>query len=167
MRHDAKDDGSFNSRRSGHRRHRGIDFAAPLDSPVRAIRSGTVVQVGLHRGLGRFVELERPRQMRTLYAHLNAVRVEVGTRVRQGEMIGTIGKTGNAKHPWIRPHRHLEVLKANQPIDPHMVGLQVMEPAVRLARSDGAVQGNGGRGGVNMDAMANTTTESFDARDDE
>ena len=125
IRHDAKGDGRFASPRSGNRRHRGVDLSAPLDSPVRAIRSGTVIQVGAHRGLGRYVELEHRGQLRSVYAHLNTVRVEPGMRVRQGQPVGTIGKTGNARHPWITPHVHLEVLRRSTPIDPRMVGLRI------------------------------------------
>ena len=55
IRQDAKGDGRYLSSRSGHRRHRGVDLLASLGSPVRAMRSGTVVQVGRHRGLGRFI----------------------------------------------------------------------------------------------------------------
>ena len=178
IRHDAKGDGRFNSRRSGHRRHRGVDLAAPLDSPVRAVRSGTVVQVGLHRGLGRFVELEHRQQLHSLYAHLNTVCVAVGARVRQGEIIGTVGKTGNAAHPWIMPHLHLEVLQAETPIDPQLLGLRVVEPTVRLARSDsgsprgpfdernGLAHEDAGTGARGV-TVAKETTEPFNASDDE
>lgn len=126
VRHDAKGDGRFGAARSGHRSHRGIDLAAPLNTPVRAIRSGIVIQTGTHRGLGRFVELEHGGQFHSLYAHLQEVTVEPGARVRQGQVIGAVGKTGNAKHPWITPHLHLEVLKAGSSINPEALGLQVV-----------------------------------------
>ncbi len=131
IRQDAKGDGRFSAPRSGGRHHRGIDLSAPLQSPVRAIRSGTVVQVGSHRGFGRFVELEHRHSLHSFYAHLGQVTVEVGARVRQGQQIGTVGKTGNARHPWITPHLHLEVVKDGTPIDPQTLGLQVVESAVR------------------------------------
>ncbi len=126
IRHDAKGDGRFGSPRSGGRSHRGIDIAAPLNTPVRAIRSGTVIQVGKHRGLGNFIELEHGSQLHSLYAHLQQTSVEPGARVRQGQVIGTVGKTGNAKSPLITPHLHLEVVKAGLPIDPQQLGLQVV-----------------------------------------
>lgn len=132
IRHDAKGDGRFSAPRSGTRRHRGIDLTAAMDSPVRAIRSGVVVQVGVHRGLGRFVELEHRRQWRSLYAHLQHVHVEPGARVRQGARIGTVGKTGNARHPWIVPHLHLEIVKGGVVVDPKTLGLQVFDPPDRL-----------------------------------
>ena len=135
VRYDAKGDGRFLAPRSGHRRHRGIDLVAPLNSPVRAIRSGQVVQVGLHRGLGRFVELEHRGHLRSLYAHLNDVSVDVGARVRQGAIIGTVGKTGNARSHWITPHVHLEVLRDDEPIDPQTLGLRVFDPSARSVRA--------------------------------
>ena len=131
IRQDAKGDGRFAALRSGQRRHRGVDLSAPLQSPVRAIRSGTVIQVGSHRGLGRFVELEHRRRLHSLYAHLDQVSVEAGAKVRQGQTIGTVGKTGNAKNSWITPHLHLEVLKDGTPMNPQTLGLHVVDPAVQ------------------------------------
>ncbi|MBI3320257.1 MAG: M23 family metallopeptidase [Candidatus Omnitrophica bacterium] len=128
LRQDAKGDGRFGAPRSGHRRHRGIDLEAPVGSPVRAIRSGVVIATGIHRGLGRYLELEHRQGLRSLYGHLETTTVEVGDRVRQGQRIATVGKTGNAKHPVIKPHLHLEILRAGTPLDPATIGLSVMEP---------------------------------------
>jgi murein DD-endopeptidase MepM/ murein hydrolase activator NlpD len=127
IRADAKGDGRFQSSRSGNRRHQGLDLAAPIGSPVRAVRSGTVVEVGTHRGLGRFIELEHRRGLRSRYAHLQSVTVEPGARIRQGAVIGTVGKTGNARHPRITPHLHLELWDGTQAVDPRALGLQVVE----------------------------------------
>ena len=141
IRQDAKGDGRFMAPRSGGRVHRGVDLAAALKSPVRAIRSGTVVEVGYHRGLGRFIQLEHRRQLQSLYAHLAEVTVAVGARVRQGAIIGTVGKTGNARHPWIAPHLHLEVWQDGRAIDPQTLGLQVVE---RAEKSEGGTDARGG-----------------------
>ena len=135
IRQDAKGDGRFASPRSGHRRHRGVDVVAPLGSPVRAIRSGTVVQIGVHRGLGRYVELEHRGQLHSLYAHLQQVEVEPGARVRQGQVLGSVGKTGNARHPWITPHLHVEVLKDGAPINPQLLGLRLTDANARTGIS--------------------------------
>lgn len=129
IRRDAKGDGRFGASRSGGRSHRGVDLAAPLESPVRAIRSGTVVTVGRHRGLGRYVEIEHRRRLRSLYAHLQTVTVSEGQRVAQGAVIGAVGKTGNARFARIAPHLHLEVVRDGQPIDPARLGLRLIEPA--------------------------------------
>ncbi|GEM_PF-539298 len=140
IRHDAKGDGHFQVPRSGHRHHRGIDLAATLNSPVRAIRSGRVVLVGVHQGFGRFIELEHRGSLRSLYAHLNEVSVDVGAHVRQGQIIGRVGKTGNARSPLIIPHLHLEVLKNGEPIDPTLLGLTVQERAGSSAYAKGHEQ---------------------------
>jgi murein DD-endopeptidase MepM/ murein hydrolase activator NlpD len=121
---DAKGDGRFEAPRSGNRLHRGIDFAAALDTPVQAVRSGRVLEAGNHRGLGRFVVLQHGGGLRSLYAHLNATLVKEGVRVRQGAVIGTVGKTGNARHPWITPHVHFEVVRNDVAINPASLGLE-------------------------------------------
>ena len=131
FRQDAKGDGHFLSPRSGNRRHQGVDLVAELNSPVHAIRSGMVLEVGTHRGLGRFVTLEHDHDMRSRYAHLNSVLVQPGARIRQGAVIGTVGKTGNARHRWITPHLHLELLQRGQPVDPQLLGLKVVDPMPR------------------------------------
>jgi len=139
LRQDGMGDGQFHAPRSGGRLHRGIDLAAPLGSPVRAIRSGTVIQVGSHRGLGRFVELEHRDRMTSLYAHMAAADVEVGQRVKQGQQIGTVGKTGNAAHPRINSHVHLEVTRDGERVDPMSVGLAAVVDAAE--ESDGNARG--------------------------
>lgn len=118
IRRDGRGGGEYQAPRSGNRRHRGVDLTAALGSPIRAVRSGTVIQVGTHRGLGRLVELEHGSGLTSLYAHLSAVHVRVGQRVRQGEVIGTVGKTGNARHPAIMPHVHVEMAYRGERIDP-------------------------------------------------
>lgn len=149
IRQDAKGDGRFQAPRSGNRVHRGVDLAAPLGSPVRAVRSGTVVQVGFHRGFGRYVELEHRGRLRSLYAHLKDVGVEAGERVRQGAAIGTVGKTGNAKHPWIMPHVHLEISRGGAPIDPASLGLELMDPE-RDGLDDGGATVHEPQGSANV-----------------
>lgn len=127
FRKDAKGDGRYASPRSGNRKHKGIDIAAPLDSPVRTIRSGRITTVGTHRGLGKFIEVDHGGSLTSLYAHLNSTAVKAGQRVRQGEQIGTVGKTGNARHRWIEPHLHIEVRQDGAPTDPAAMGLQVAD----------------------------------------
>jgi len=123
IRADAKGDGRFGAPRSGNRRHLGVDLQAPRGSPVRAIRSGLVVASGRHRGMGRYIHLEHATGLQSHYGHLDTVLVEVGERVRQGDTIGTVGKTGNARHPLITPHLHLEVRQDGVSIDPSTLGL--------------------------------------------
>lgn len=140
IRQDAKGDGRFGAPRSGNRLHRGIDIAAPRGSPVRALRSGRVVTNSKHRGMGRYVELQHAGRMRSLYAHLDTVLVQAGDRVRQGQVIGTVGKTGNARHAWIMPHVHLEVTRAGTPIDPATLGLVLVIPAEKTTIAQAHVE---------------------------
>ena len=145
VRKDAKGDGRFHAPRSGNRLHRGIDVAAPLEAPVRTIRSGTVLEVGTHRGLGQFVVVQHSPRLRSLYAHLSRTDVARGARVAQGAVIGAVGKTGNAKSHWITPHLHLEVVRDGEPIDPQTLGLRIVLPA--LAGSDTAMETSADVGG--------------------
>ena len=143
IRMDAKGDGRFGSPRSGNRSHRGVDLSAPIGTPVRAIRAGRVIATGVHRGLGRYVELEHRQNLRSLYAHLDGVSAEIDQRVRQGQVIGTVGKTGNARSPLIQPHLHVEILRDSTPIDPATLGLSMVELPKMPVRAalDGAAAG--------------------------
>jgi len=131
IRQDAKGDGHFGAPRSGGRRHRGVDVEAAVGTPVRVIQSGRVVEIGIHRGLGLFLVVEHQAALKSVYAHLNSVDVRVGERLRQGQTIGTVGKSGNARHPWIHPHLHLEVFRNDQPVDPASLGLTLIEPVTQ------------------------------------
>jgi murein DD-endopeptidase MepM/ murein hydrolase activator NlpD len=139
IRRDAKGDGHFGAPRSGNVAHRGVDIEAPLGSSVLAIRSGRVIMTGRHRGRGLYLELDHGRGLRSLYAHLQTIEVDTGDRVRQGQRIGTVGKTGNARHPLIVPHLHLEVSSAGALVDPSSLGLALVD---RPEESPDAIGGN-------------------------
>lgn len=130
IRHDAKGSGHFGAPRSGNRKHRGIDLQAALETPVRAVRSGRVLDAETHKGLGRYVVIQHRDDVRSLYAHLHEIAVLKGERVRQGQVIGSVGKTGNARHRWIEPHLHLEIVKAGTAVDPLAFGLYIPDDAV-------------------------------------
>ncbi|MBI4353954.1 MAG: M23 family metallopeptidase [Candidatus Omnitrophica bacterium] len=139
IRHDAKGDGHFGAPRSGNLSHHGVDLEAPLGSPVRAIRSGRVITTARHRGRGLYVELDHGRGLRSLYAHLHTIDVTRGQRVAQGQSIGTVGKTGNARHHAITPHLHLEISRHGTVIDPASLGLMFVD---RQEESSDAIGGN-------------------------
>jgi murein DD-endopeptidase MepM/ murein hydrolase activator NlpD len=119
-------------------------LVAPRESPGRTIRSGTVVQAGFHRGLGQFMEVRHSRSTETLYAHLDAVAVAPGARVRQGEIIGRVGKSGNARHRWITPHLHFEVLRNGEPMDPQALGLTCEMAGGALTTTEESADASGG-----------------------
>lgn len=99
--------------------HRGVDFAAPLGTPILASLAGTVIRSEYHNSWGNYVAIEHENGLTTLYAHNNQNLVTVGQTVAQGEIIASMGSTGNSTGP----HLHFEVslsssLAQNQLIDP-------------------------------------------------
>lgn len=78
--------------------HNGLDYAAPLGTPVLAAHVGTV-QVGWDpQGYGNWVRVVGSR-MTTIYAHLSHVSVQAGDRVQPGDQLGLVGSTGNSTGP--------------------------------------------------------------------
>lgn len=88
------------------RAHRGIDFAAPVGTPIKAAGAGRVLSRGVEGGYGNVVVLAHSNGITTLYAHMSrfAKGLAVGDRVAQGEVIGYVGVTGLATGP----HVHYE-----------------------------------------------------------
>ncbi|MCB0640513.1 MAG: M23 family metallopeptidase, partial [Phaeodactylibacter sp.] len=93
-----------------------IDIPAERGTPVIAVADGEVVRVANKGGGGKQVWLQvGSRQF--FYAHLDSWEVREGQRVRQGEVLGTVGNTGNASHT--RPHLHFGVyVDRHETIDP-------------------------------------------------
>ena len=90
--------------------HRAIDIGLPYGSPVYASRAGRVVYLGWEKsGYGYLLILQHPDGMRTYYAHLSSYWVHKGDRVRQGQLIGSSGSTGNSSGP----HLHFEIRKGH------------------------------------------------------
>jgi murein DD-endopeptidase MepM/ murein hydrolase activator NlpD len=81
------------------RPHLGVDYAAPVGTPVLAAGNGTVTLVGWLGGFGNTVRLRHPNGYETLYGHLSRTLVRVGQRVTQGTPIGAVGMTGLATGP--------------------------------------------------------------------
>jgi murein DD-endopeptidase MepM/ murein hydrolase activator NlpD len=99
----------------GNHFHAGIDLLAGGGAPVRAAAPGRVAYAGpLAGGWGRLVVVAHARRVRTLYAHLAAVDVEVGEHVVAGARVGTVGASGNATGP----HLHFEVRLRGAAVDP-------------------------------------------------
>jgi murein DD-endopeptidase MepM/ murein hydrolase activator NlpD len=108
------------------RAHKGVDYAAPIGTPVRATANGTVLFAGRQEGYGNVIHLKNQGMYSTLYAHLSrfAAGMKQGVRVRQGEVIGYVGQTGWATGP----HLHYEFRVANVQRDPLAVALPTAEP---------------------------------------
>lgn len=118
IRNDSYGDGYFRARRSGGRPHTGIDLAAPIGTSVRSVKSGWVVVCRNSRGSGNFIEIYHKKGMVTVYAHLDTIKVRLLQRVKQGEVIGTVGKTGNANYKKMQAHLHFEIIQDGRRQDP-------------------------------------------------
>lgn len=95
--------------------HTGIDFSAPIGTPVYATADGVVKHVKVKfSGYGKFIEIDHGFGFRTRYAHLHDFNVKEGQKVKRGELIAYVGNTGMST----APHLHYEVLKNGKKIDP-------------------------------------------------
>ena len=100
---------TFHAPRSGGRTHRAIDLAAPRGTPLVAVTDGVVRRKHWNALGGKTLYLtSADGRFDYYYAHLDeyAAGVEIGTRVRRGDVLGTVGSTGNARGP----HLHFQVL---------------------------------------------------------
>lgn len=118
IRNDALGDGEFGAKRSGGRTHAGIDILARVGTPVYASKSGIAFRGNVPTGYGRYVMIYHPDGLQTMYGHLTNWTVNTGQKVRRGELVGFVGKTGNAANKNIQPHLHFEIRKDGEPMDP-------------------------------------------------
>jgi murein DD-endopeptidase MepM/ murein hydrolase activator NlpD len=95
--------------------HAGLDFTAPIGTPIYATADGTVTDAGYNSGgYGNRVIIDHGFGYETLYGHMYRVKVRVGQRIRRGEVIGYVGSTGKSTGP----HCHYEVHRNGTPVDP-------------------------------------------------
>ena len=123
------------------RPHHGIDYAAGLGTPVRAVGDGRVAKAGWGGAYGNLVEIRHTRGYASRYAHLRgfADGVRPGTRVKQGDLIGYVGSTGLSTGP----HLHYEFHSGGRPVDPNSIRYLTGDPVpggqrsafLRLARA--------------------------------
>ena len=99
--------------------HKGIDLAAPLNTPVRAAKAGKVtVSKDQATGYGKWIEIQHADGTKTRYGHLNSRDVQVGSQVQAGQVIGKMGSTGTSTGS----HLHFEVLdKSGRQVNPEQV----------------------------------------------
>lgn len=98
----------------GGRPHKGIDISAPLGTPVMAAAEGVVVSAGWQAEMGKSIYLDHGHGFATMYGHLKNIMVKPGERVKKGQIIGTVGMTGNSTGP----HLHYEVHIHGVPVNP-------------------------------------------------
>jgi murein DD-endopeptidase MepM/ murein hydrolase activator NlpD len=101
--------------------HTGIDWAAPYGTPIFASGNGVVEVAGWEGGYGKYVKLKHNNGYETAYGHMSAFAkgLEVGKRVRQGQVIGFIGSTGQSTGA----HVHYEILVNSRFVDPMRIKL--------------------------------------------
>lgn len=118
IRCDGWGNGYFGAKRNGNRKHAGIDLLAGVGTTVLASRSGLVLEAKYHRGMGNYVKILHEDGYISVYGHLSVIEVKDNQFIRQGQIIGSVGKTGNAIYQGIEPHLHFEIRKDNLPQDP-------------------------------------------------
>jgi murein DD-endopeptidase MepM/ murein hydrolase activator NlpD len=108
------------------RAHRGVDYAAPSGTPVRATADGRIKSIGRNGGYGKTIEMQHGETYSTLYAHLSryARGMKRGRPVSQGQIIGYVGKSGLATGP----HLHYEFRIHGVHRNPLTVDLPKAEP---------------------------------------
>jgi murein DD-endopeptidase MepM/ murein hydrolase activator NlpD len=96
--------------------HTGLDFAAPSGTPVSSVANGTVTSAGYDGSYGNKLVVTLEDGTEIWYCHLTAFSVSTGESVNSGDLVGTVGSTGNSTGP----HLHLEVRPgAGDPVDPY------------------------------------------------
>ncbi len=96
--------------------HKGVDLAAPTNTPIIAAGDGIITQLGRKGSYGKYIKIKHAGGYQTAYAHMNGYRgdLKVGSRVKRGETIGYVGSTGRSTGP----HLHFEVIKNNKVVSP-------------------------------------------------
>ncbi len=97
--------------------HSGVDLAAKKGSAVRSIGAGIIVFSKKYKGYGNLVVVLHSHGITTHYGHLAELSVDVGDRVGQGALLGTIGSTGLTTGP----HLHFETRQSGAPFDPNLL----------------------------------------------
>jgi murein DD-endopeptidase MepM/ murein hydrolase activator NlpD len=94
--------------------HRGVDLDVPTGTPVFAMAGGSVRFAGSMSGFGTVIWIDHAHGLMSIYAHLSAMEVQAGERVRAGDRIGASGASGRVT----APHLHFEVWRWGRPVDP-------------------------------------------------
>ncbi len=105
--------------------HKGVDFAAPLGTPIYAAGDGVIEKMERQNGYGNYMRIRHNSSLKTAYAHIHKFgkNMGIGKRVKQGEVIAYVGSTGRSTGP----HLHYEVLVDNKQVSPNRVDLPIGE----------------------------------------
>lgn len=121
------------------KQHEGIDFLAPVGTPVYATADGKVAVAERKGGFGNCVEIAHGFNYLTRYAHLSELLVEEGGEVKRGDLIGKVGSSGKST----TPHLHYEVIfkgEAENPINYFYLDLTPDDYAIMLQQAEDAGQ---------------------------
>jgi murein DD-endopeptidase MepM/ murein hydrolase activator NlpD len=102
--------------------HTGFDITNSEGTPIQATADGEIVEAGWMDRYGNGIVIDHSHHLETLYAHMSRVKVKVGQKVSRGDILGTMGRTGNATGV----HLHYEVRLNGRPVNP--------QPYMRLQR---------------------------------
>ncbi|MFT5206554.1 MAG: murein DD-endopeptidase MepM/ murein hydrolase activator NlpD [Candidatus Omnitrophota bacterium] len=119
LRNDTMGKGHYGASRGGGKRsHTGIDLLGVLNEPIRAVGSGRVIYAKEKGGYGKMVKIRHSDGSETRYAHLSNIHISLGRWLYQNQVLGTLGKSGNAISRSILPHVHFEWRVNESPQDP-------------------------------------------------
>ncbi len=134
--------------------HTGIDFGAPIGTPVFAAGDGVVKQAQWAGGYGRWLQIQHNGQWSTGYGHLSGWAVRAGEHVRQGQVVAYVGSTGRSTGP----HLHYEVIFNGQKINP--TGAKVPQGTILAGRELVAFKAEK----AHVDSLLNGATRTDDVR---
>ena len=102
-------------------KHKGVDFAAPRGTPIRAADGGIVQQKQWIRGYGKYTKISHDSTFSTAYAHQQRwhPKLKIGMKLSKGDIIGYVGSTGRSTGP----HLHFEVIKFGNHVNPLRMNL--------------------------------------------
>jgi murein DD-endopeptidase MepM/ murein hydrolase activator NlpD len=101
--------------------HTGVDWAAPLGTPIYAAGNGEIEKAGWESGYGKYIRIKHAYGYETAYGHMTAFArgIEPGVKVHQGQLIGYVGSTGQSTGP----HVHYEIIVNGRMVDPMRIKL--------------------------------------------
>jgi murein DD-endopeptidase MepM/ murein hydrolase activator NlpD len=119
--------------------HKGVDFGAPIGTPIFAAGSGTIEEIGFKNGFGRYIKIRHSDTLETAYGHMSRfnTRLYRGSHVNQGEVIAYVGMSGRATGP----HLHFEVHVNGTQVNP----LSVKMPTGRVLEGEQLLQFKSGQ----------------------
>lgn len=120
----------FHPIKKRYKAHHGVDYASPRGTPVESSGDGVIIKSGWNGGYGKYIEIKHNGKYKTAYGHLSRIArgVKKGKRIKQGQVIGYVGSTGNSTGP----HLHYEVKVWNQVVNP----LKIKSSPRKLLKKD-------------------------------